>query len=101
MTTARRLVVHGRVQGVWYRNWTVEAARDLGLTGWVRNHDDGTVEIHAEGEPDAIDRLIDLAQDGPPAADVERIDCAEAEPEGFESFAKRQWPICSSPTACS
>tara|TARA_B100000953_G_scaffold163872_1_gene135245 strand:+ start:897 stop:1169 length:273 start_codon:yes stop_codon:yes gene_type:complete len=90
VTTARRLIVHGRVQGVWYRNWTVEAARDLGLTGWVRNRDDGTVEIHSEGKPDAIDCLIELAKDGPPAARVERIDREEAEPENFESFDKRQ-----------
>ena len=90
MTAARRLIVHGRVQGVWYRNWTVEAARNLGLTGWVRNRDDGTVEIHAEGENAAIDRLIELAQNGPPAARIESIDRDEAEPENFESFDKRR-----------
>ena len=89
MTAARRLIVYGRVQGVWYRNWTVNAARDLGLTGWVRNRDDGTVEIHAEGEPDAIDRLIELARDGPPAADVTRIDSADAAIDGFGQFDKR------------
>ena len=58
MPAANRLTVHGRVQGVWYRNWTVNAAQDLGLTGWVRNRDDGTVEIHAEREEEGLDRIF-------------------------------------------
>ncbi|WP_187336126.1 acylphosphatase [Novosphingopyxis iocasae] len=90
MTTACRLTVHGRVQGVWYRNWTVQAARDLALTGWVRNRKDGTVEIHAEGDADAIDRLIELAAAGPPAANVERIECDAADCQSFDVFEKRR-----------
>ncbi|WP_420605226.1 acylphosphatase [Novosphingopyxis sp.] len=87
---ARRLTVHGRVQGVFYRNWTLAAARDLGLTGWVRNRDDGTVEVHVEGEAAAIERLVALAHDGPPAADVARIESEEVGAQGFDNFDKRQ-----------
>lgn len=90
MTHARRLIIHGRVQGVWYRNWTVDTARDLGLTGWVRNRDDGTVEVHAEGEQQALDRLSELAKDGPSAADVIKIDACEAATEGYANFEKRR-----------
>ena len=89
MPAANRLTVHGRVQGVWYRNWTVNAAQDLGLTGWVRNRDDGTVEIHAEGEKEGLDRLAALAQDGPPAADVIKIDRSVVPVEGHIAFEKR------------
>ena len=90
MPAANRLTVHGRVQGVWYRNWTINAAQDLGLTGWVRNRDDGTVEIHAEGEEEGLDRLAVLAQDGPPAADVIKIDRSVVPAEGHMAFEKRR-----------
>lgn len=90
MTTAYRLIVHGRVQGVWYRNWTVNSAQDLDLTGWVRNRDDGTVEIHAEGEEEGLDRLAALAQDGPPATDVIKIDRSVVPVEGHMAFEKRR-----------
>lgn len=87
---ARRLTIHGRVQGVFYRNWTVAAARDLELAGWVRNCDDGTVQALVEGEAAAVERLVALAHDGPLAADVERIDSEEIELQDFVSFEKHQ-----------
>ena len=90
MPAANRLTVHGRVQGVWYRNWTVNAAQDLGLTGWVRNRYDGTVEIHAEGEEEGLDRLATLAQDGPPAADVLEVRRSVVPIEGHRAFEKRR-----------
>src|SRR3546814_6417746 len=71
---ARRLRIHGRVQGVFYRNWTVQTARSLGLSGWVRNRSDGTVEAVVAGSAADIKRFISLAHDGPPAANVNRID---------------------------
>lgn len=86
---ARRLMIHGRVQGVWYRAWTVETARGLGLVGWVRNRIDGCVEALVQGEADRIDRFIALAQDGPPAAQVARIDATDAPVEPFHAFDKR------------
>lgn len=82
----RRLLVHGRVQGVWYRGWTVDQARALALDGWVRNRSDGNVEILVSGPDDAIATLIERCREGPPAARVERIeilDADEAVPAGF------------------
>ncbi len=73
----RRIVVHGRVQGVGFRYATVEAARALGVDGWVRNRRDGTVEALLQGEEDAVERAIAWARRGPPAARVERVDIAE------------------------
>ena len=83
---ARRLRIHGRVQGVWYRAWTLETAQRLGLDGWVRNRLDGTVEVLAVGSADAVEKLIAACRDGPPAAKVERIEIEDAKgivPRGF------------------
>ena len=84
----RRLLVHGRVQGVWYRGWAVENARALGLAGWVRNRRDGSVEMLIQGEQEAVEAMIARCREGPPAARVERIEVAdsdEAAPAGFEA----------------
>jgi acylphosphatase len=84
----RRIRVSGHVQGVWYRGWTVDTARALGLSGWVRNRRDGSVEILADGEEDAVNAMIQACREGPPAARVERIEVGEADetpPAGFES----------------
>jgi acylphosphatase len=86
---ARHLMILGRVQGVFYRNWTVEAAGKLGLAGWVRNRMDGSVEALIEGPEDAVTQFISLAQHGPPAARVARIDVVEAAAEGLSSFQKK------------
>ncbi|WP_448538659.1 acylphosphatase [Sphingobium yanoikuyae] len=86
---ARHLMILGRVQGVFYRNWTVETARSLELTGWVRNRMDGSVEALVQGEAGMVDRFITLAQDGPPAAKVARIDATDAPVEALNGFEKR------------
>lgn len=86
---AVRLILHGKVQGVFYRDWTVSTARGLGLTGWVRNLPDDTVEARLEGEDAAIDRMIAAMQEGPPRARVDNIEREEVEPEGFGSFDRR------------
>ena len=70
---ARRLRVHGKVQGVFYRGWTVETARSLGLNGWVRNRIDGTVEVLAVGSEEQVAKLIECCREGPPAARVDDI----------------------------
>lgn len=89
--TARHLIVHGRVQGVFYHDWTVETARSLGVAGWVRNLPDDTVEAHVEGEGQAVRHLIAAMHEGPPRARVERIveSEAEAEAEGLRGFERR------------
>ena len=86
---ARRLVVHGRVQGVFYRESMRREAERLGVAGWVRNLADATVEAHLEGAQDAIDALTDWAHHGPPDAAVDRVEMEPATPEGAAGFEKR------------
>jgi acylphosphatase len=81
MTEARRLVIHGRVQGVFFRAWTVATARELGLAGWVRNRRDGTVEALVQGDEAAVERFVERAGDGPPRASIERVETHEVEPD--------------------
>ena len=76
-----RLRIFGRVQGVWYRGWTVEQARSLGLSGWVRNRRDGSVEAVVRGPDAAVERMIIACWDGPPAARVDAVDVADAPAE--------------------
>lgn len=86
MRVVRRLRVTGRVQGVGYRAWTVEAATALGLDGWVRNRRDGSVEILAKGEPAVLDALAERCRTGPRFSRVDdvRVEPADAEPDpGF------------------
>jgi acylphosphatase len=89
MTVARRVRVHGRVQGVFFRDSTRAEARARGVAGWVRNRSDGTVEAWFEGEPDAVEALVAWCGTGPPRASVERVDVEEAEPEGLDGFEVR------------
>ena len=90
MTAACRLSIHGRVQGVYYRGWMVAAARGLRLAGWVRNRRDGTVEALVQGEPGALERLIALARQGPPAALVERVEVDDIDPDAsLADFTQR------------
>lgn len=83
---ARRLRVHGLVQGVGFRWATAAAARRLGVSGWVRNRADGTVEVHAEGAPAALDALAAWAAQGPRFADVSRVEVVDAQPTGAVGF---------------
>ncbi len=89
MTIARHLVIHGRVQGVWYRGWAIDTARALGLAGWVRSRRDGTVEAVVQGDWEAVEQFVALAREGPRAASVERIDMSEAEPASLSGFEQR------------
>jgi len=86
---ARRVRVTGRVQGVFFRAWTAEQARTLNVNGWVRNCTDGSVEAHVEGEPDAVDRLIDSIRAGPPGARVDQVTVDAVESAGLSSFDVR------------
>lgn len=84
------LIVSGFVQGVFFRSNTKEVAGKLGLTGWVRNLEDGRVEILAEGEKDKLDKLIEWAKKGPELARVENVEIKWEEYKGeFEDFEIR------------
>ena len=89
--SGRRLRIHGRVQGVFFRAWTAEKARALGVSGWVRNRLDGSVELVAYGDDEAIEALTSACRTGPPAAHVERIEVeivdGDDPPPGFEARA--------------
>jgi acylphosphatase len=69
-----RVVVRGRVQGVWFRASVAEAARGCGVDGWVRNRSDGAVEAAFEGRPEVVERLVEYCRHGPPGAQVMRVD---------------------------
>ena len=74
MVEAAHITVHGRVQGVWFRAGTKEKAEELGLTGWVMNRPNGTVEIHAQGEKSQLENFIVWCRQGTPAAKVISLD---------------------------
>jgi acylphosphatase len=85
----RHLVVNGRVQGVFYRDSTREAAENEGVSGWAANRDDGTVEVVLEGPTDAVESVIGFCRMGPMSADVTSVDVTEEEPEGLSGFETR------------
>ena len=88
MSAGARIRVTGRVQGVFFRNWTVDAAKALGISGWVRNRRDGSVEILAFGQEAALRELVGRCHRGPDAAQVERVHVEAAEGEAPEDFTR-------------
>jgi DNA ligase D-like protein (predicted 3'-phosphoesterase) len=88
-TTAIRAIVRGDVQGVGFRDATVRGARELAVTGWVRNDEGGTVQVHAEGEQRAVADLVAFLHDGPPFAAVTGVEIESVALEGHEQFAVR------------
>ena len=82
----RRVVVHGLVQGVFFRDTVRQRARSADVSGWVRNNWDGTVEAVFEGEPEVVERLVDFCRKGPRGAVVDRIEVVEETPEGLRGF---------------
>jgi acylphosphatase len=87
---AVQLRIEGRVQGVSYRFWMVTEAERLGLTGWVRNRRDGSVEAVVHGPADTVDALVALAHRGPPAARVGRVVVEAASEAPSAGFVQRQ-----------
>jgi len=85
----RRVVVHGHVQGVFFRDSVRGRALPVRVSGWVRNNGDGTVEAVFEGEPEAVERLVEFCRRGPRGAWVERVEVTEAAPEGVRGFEIR------------
>jgi acylphosphatase len=87
--TRRRVIVHGRVQGVGFRYALARAVRDRGAAGWVRNRPDGTVEAVFEGDPEGVESLVRLAGEGPRGAVVEQVEVLDEDPEGLSGFEVR------------
>jgi acylphosphatase len=85
----KRVVAHGRVQGVFFRDSTRQRAESAGIAGWVANRPDGTVEAVFEGDGDAVERLVEWMRDGPRGASVSRTEVNEEEPEGLRGFDVR------------
>jgi len=84
-----KVVVHGSVQGVFFRAETRDRARSLGLAGWVRNAPDGTVEAVLEGDDEQVESMVEWCRRGPDGARVEEVEVAWSEPEGEEGFSIR------------
>ena len=85
----RRVVVHGRVQGVFFRETTRRRAQSRSVSGWVANRPDGTVEAVFEGPPEAVSELVEFCREGPRGASVERLDVHEEQPEALQGFEAR------------
>jgi DNA ligase D-like protein (predicted 3'-phosphoesterase) len=86
---AIRAAVRGRVHGVGFRDATARKARQLGVMGWVRNEDDGSVRVHAEGSEETVGELTEFLREGPRGARVEELEIDAAKVEGHEQFAVR------------
>src|SRR3954451_24955332 len=92
MAIRRRVVVHGDVQGVFFRDSTEKEAKARGVAGWVTNRDDGAVDAVFEGSDDAVEALVEFCRSGPSQADVRDVDVSEEEPEGLDGFSVRGLP---------
>lgn len=82
-----KVSVTGKVQGVWFRQSTLEKAQELGLSGTVKNMPDGSVDIEAEGSEEALGKLIEWCREGPDHAAVEDVVYAEAELQNYKGFS--------------
>ena len=81
--------MHGHVQGVFFRDTARREASRHGVSGWIRNTGEGTVEAVFEGERGAVERLVGFAEEGPPEAQVERVETFAEEVEGLDGFTTR------------
>jgi acylphosphatase len=85
----RRVIVHGFVQGVFFRDTLRRSAERLGVSGWARNNPDGTVEAVFEGEREAVERMLELSREGPRGARVDATKTTDEAPEGMMGFSIR------------
>jgi acylphosphatase len=85
----RRVIVRGRVQGVFFRDSVRERARAHGVSGWICNRSDGAVEAVLEGRPDHVERVVRFCRIGPRQASVEKVEVSEERPEGLSGFEIR------------
>ena len=89
MAVRRRVVVHGRVQGVFFRDSCERMARSAGVAGWVRNRSDGAVEAVFEGEPDPVESMVAWSRQGPRRAEVTDVEVIAEDPQGESGFRVR------------
>jgi acylphosphatase len=82
-----RVVVRGRVQGVFFRDTTRRRAAQRGVNGWVRNRPDGSVEAVFEGSRDDVESLVEFCREGPRGASVEEVERYDEDPEGLAGFS--------------
>jgi acylphosphatase len=85
----RRVLAHGSVQGVFFRDSVRREAGRRGVSGWAKNCADGSVEAVFEGEPDAVDAMVEFIRKDPGHSSVEHVDVSEEEPEGLSGFEAR------------
>ena len=90
MIIARTIHIEGKVQGVFFRDWTVGMAREVGVSGWVRNRRNGNVEVFVVGESAVVDRFIDRLREGSPASRVDRLHVEDGQIERIDGFSRRQ-----------
>ena len=89
MGVMQRVVVSGKVHQVGYRDYTIRKANALGVTGWVRNRNDGTVEIMVSGEDEAVAALVEACREGPPLARVDHVEAYVEDSQPVKGFTKR------------
>ena len=87
---ARHVRVTGHVQGVFYRAWAQGQARELAISGWIRNCPDGSVEAHLQGEEDDVGRMVDRMRSGPSNARVDDVEVEDAAEESTGRFELRR-----------
>jgi len=85
----RRAIVHGHVQGVFFRDSVRLLAERHRITGWVRNNWDGSVEAVLEGDRESVERVVEFMREGPRGARVDRVEVADEQPEGLTGFGVR------------
>jgi acylphosphatase len=78
--------VHGKVQGVYFRDSTKMVADQLGVKGWIRNESDGSIYIEAEGDDWILDNFLDWCEEGPERAEAQLVEKAESEMQNFQNF---------------
>jgi acylphosphatase len=87
--TRSRVVVHGHVQGVFFRDSARRQAETRGVAGWITNRPDGAVEAVFEGDPDDVAALVEFCRSGPRGADVREVEESREDPEGLRGFRIR------------
>ena len=85
----RRVIVRGRVQGVFFRDETRREAERRGVAGWIRNEADGSVQAVFEGEMEGVDAIVRFCREGPGRAEVSEVEEHEEQPEGLGGFEVR------------